>query len=222
MTVKNETVKVWDPLVRIGHWALVAGFTIAYLTGEEDTGLHVWAGYGVATLVGVRIAWGFLGGRYARFRSFLRPPGEIIAYLGGLASGSSRRYLGHNPAGGAMAVALLLALAATCLSGAMLYAIEDDAGPFSGLVRDSGAPQLPLSLVPEAFADRDGDEDREYGADSAGNHEAAEEFWEDVHEFAANLTLALVSAHVLGVLASSIAHRENLPLAMVTGRKRRP
>ncbi len=111
------TVKVWDPLVRAFHWSLVASFATAWASAEEWNDLHEWAGYAAAALVAFRLLWGLIGTRYARFAQFIRRPGTVAAYLRDIASGRERRYLGHNPAGGAMILALILCMAALCLTG---------------------------------------------------------------------------------------------------------
>ena len=68
----------------------------------------------------LRVVWGFLGPRYARFAQFVRSPDTVIAYLRAIKDGSERRYIGHNPAGGAMIVVLLVAIAGTAVSGWLL------------------------------------------------------------------------------------------------------
>jgi cytochrome b len=212
MSCRNDTVRVWDPLVRIGHWALVAAFFTAYFTEEELLTQHTWAGYVVAAVVLLRILWGFIGSEHARFRDFVRSPGETLRYLREIATNRATRFIGHNPAGGAMVVALLLCLGITIWSGLEIYAIEENAGPLAGLYSEGATvPELP-PLVTSAYASDNGhDNDRE----------SAEEFWEEIHEVFANLTLLLVLLHVAGVVVASISHRENLVKAMLTGRKPR-
>ncbi len=68
------TVRVWDVMVRGGHWLLVACFAIAFITGDEMLGLHIAAGYVVAAVVAARVVWGFIGPGYANFTSFVRGP----------------------------------------------------------------------------------------------------------------------------------------------------
>ncbi len=129
----HEEVKVWDPLVRVFHWSLVLAFLIAYLSGEHNEWLHLAAGYTVIGLVSLRVVWGFIGTRYARFSSFVRPWGEVRAYLKALSMMRPPHYLGHNPAGGAMVVALLFALLLTTASGMAAYGAESGQGPLAML-----------------------------------------------------------------------------------------
>jgi cytochrome b len=114
------TVKVWDPFVRIFHWSLASLFVLAYATGDEIERVHVAAGYAIAGLLAIRIVWGFVGPRHARFSNFVRPPREVLAYLRDVALLRAPRYIGHNPAGGAMIIALIVALASTCATGYMM------------------------------------------------------------------------------------------------------
>lgn len=134
---KPKMVRVWDPLVRLFHWSLAASFLVAFLTEDDLLVVHVWAGYIIFGLILVRLIWGFVGPRHARWSDFIKEPGEIMAYLKDVLRFSALRYLGHNPAGGAMVVALLVSLIATGLSGLAVYGAQELSGPlapmFSGL-----------------------------------------------------------------------------------------
>lgn len=114
------TVKVWDPFVRVFHWSLATFFLVAYATGDEVENLHIAAGYAIGGLVAARIIWGFIGPRHARFSNFVRPPKEVLAYLRDVALLRAPRYIGHNPAGGVMILALLAALMGTAITGYMM------------------------------------------------------------------------------------------------------
>ena len=208
-------IKVWDPFVRFFHWSLVAAFLVAYFVEPEDNTLavHVWAGYAVGGLVALRVIWGFVGSKHARFSDFLFGPFAAITYLFGLFGGRSKRYLGHSPAGAWMVFALLVGLSVTALSGLMLYGEEEKKGPFAGFFADAGTTAI---VIGAAHADEGPEEDE--AETPEGGSESSQ--FKDLHEVAVNLTLILALLHIGGVVLASIAHRENLARAMVTGRKR--
>jgi cytochrome b len=212
-TASDTQVKVWDPLVRFGHWALVLVFAIAYITGEEEGNaaeLHEWAGYIAGGIVVWRVLWGFFGPRHARFSDFVTGPRQAIAYLFGLIGGHTKRYIGHSPAGGVMVVALLIMVAGTVVTG--LLAEQGETGrPQPGVTVSAEATRGAPMLAGRSHEEREGHREHE--------HEN-ETLMGEAHELFANLTLLLVILHVLGVALASYVHRENLARAMVTGKKR--
>ncbi|WP_022704793.1 cytochrome b/b6 domain-containing protein [Pseudorhodobacter ferrugineus] len=115
----TKTVQVWDLGVRLFHWSLVAMVAAAYLT-EDFRKIHRYLGYAVLVLIGFRLIWGVTGSHHARFASFIPGPARLIAYLRDIVAGRERRYLGHNPAGAAMIVALLVTLGAVGATGYMM------------------------------------------------------------------------------------------------------
>ncbi|MDP3526013.1 MAG: cytochrome b/b6 domain-containing protein [Hoeflea sp.] len=119
-TPSPAMVAVWDPLVRVFHWSLVGLFAFAFLTGDEWQQPHELAGYAVAGLIAVRLVWGIFGSRHARFSSFVYGPSTIIGFVADTVRMKARRYLGHNPAGGLMVIALLLAITVISVSGWMM------------------------------------------------------------------------------------------------------
>ena len=221
MAVK-ERVKVWDIAVRIFHWSLAVLFTVSYLSGEDDSMLHIYSGYGVIGLIVFRFFWGFAGTKYARFSDFVHGPKVTIEYARSMLSGKPRHYLGHNPLGGWMVIALLLSLAGTGWSGLEAYGAEGQ-GPLAS--KQSLFIKSAFAHGNKKHEEKEREESQELTIghaekDGNGNGEnEGDEFWEETHEVFVNLTLLLVFLHITGVVVSSALHRENLIRAMITGYK---
>ena len=190
--MRMTEIKVWDPLIRTSHWLLATAVIIAWFV-DEPLWLHTWLGYIAIALVLVRIVWGFIGPDYARFASFVRGPRLTFGYFSDLIRFSSKRYLGHSPAGAVMMIALLVMVAVTAVTGMASLAATRGEGPLAGVITK---------------------------VERANTEEDQELLIEEIHETAANVTMVLVLLHIVGVALASFAHRENLVAAMITGRKR--
>lgn len=138
-TRKLHRVRLWDPFLRLFHWALVICVCAAWYLGEFGPGimtLHFYFGYAILALLAFRVVWGLFGAWPARFRDFLYGPGPFFGYLGGLAQRKPSHWPGHNPIGALSVFLLLGALVVQAVTG--LYTDPEDfinAGPLV-----SGAP----------------------------------------------------------------------------------
>jgi cytochrome b len=182
-------VLAWDLPTRLAKWALAVLVGLAFASKYYgDVGLvwHMWNGLAILILVVFRLLWGLVGGSTARFARFLASPGGALFYAVSVLRGRSPRYLGHNPLGGWMVLALLAIVAAQGVTG--LFTTDDIIvdGP---LVRVAG----------EGWIER------------------ASALHQDIYWW----LLALIALHVLANLAYSLFGKDNLVLAMLTGRKPR-
>lgn len=142
----GRSILVWDAPVRVFHWLLALSFLGAFVSAESERWrlLHVTLGYTVGALVVFRLLWGLFGTRYARFRSFVRGPRAVKAYLGSLLGGRAEHHTGHNPAGAWAIVGLLAGALLIVGSG---WAIYNDVG--GGWLEElhEGAANAMLALV---------------------------------------------------------------------------
>ncbi len=212
MEEKNNSIKVWDVFVRIFHWTLVGVMIGQYLTGDRFKNVHIKLGYFLICLVLARILWGFFGSKHARFSDFLYGPGAIIDYLKVLIKGRPKHYIGHNPAGGLMIIVMLFSLLVTAFTGLKTLGSRGQ-GPLA----DHG-----ISIVRLAYADKDEHDDDQHKYRKGREQKSKEhEFWEEIHEVMTGFMIFLIIVHISGVIVSSWVHKENLILAMITGRKKR-
>ena len=113
-------IKVWDPVVRVFHWSLVVAFAANALLIEDDSKLHIWVGYAIVVLVLIRILWGFVGTRYARFSSFPPSLSGATEQLTEIATGRHRVRPGHTPLGALMIYNLLFSMLAIGVTGYLM------------------------------------------------------------------------------------------------------
>jgi cytochrome b len=120
------TVAVWDVPVRVVHWTLVVLIVALIVTGKLGADWLEWHmrfGESLLALIAFRILWGFVGSRNARFATFVFSPARVARYARSIAQRAKETYVSHNPLGGWMVLALLVALLAQATAG--LFANDD-------------------------------------------------------------------------------------------------
>jgi cytochrome b len=120
VTGATQRIRVWDLPTRIFHWTLAVLVVFSFATGKIGGGWMAWhlkSGYAILALVLFRLAWGFVGSESARFARFLRGPRAALAYARDLLAGRHPAFAGHNPLGGWMVVAMLLAVLLQAATG---------------------------------------------------------------------------------------------------------
>ena len=110
-------VRVWDRVVRLLHWGLVLSLAVSWLGTFAIAGVHQPAGYVALALAMLRVLWGVAGSTHARFAQFVRGPRATWRYLTAVLQRRERRYVGHNPLGAWMILALLTSVGALALTG---------------------------------------------------------------------------------------------------------
>ncbi|MFH0262716.1 cytochrome b/b6 domain-containing protein [Vibrio barjaei] len=116
-----QKVKVWDLATRLYHWIQALVFAGLVFTGFSNQGPHIQLGLVLFTLLLWRVIWGFIGSESSRFRSFLKHPKTVVRY----AFGKAISYVGHNPLGAVMVVAMIGTLLIQCVTGMLLAGIFD-------------------------------------------------------------------------------------------------
>ncbi len=201
---KGQVLPSWDPLLRLAHWG-IAGVVLAnYAFTKEGGSVHIALGWAGMALLLLRLIWGFVGPREARFASFPPNPMAALRHLGGLLRGKAPQYPSHNPAGALMAYALWACLAVLMLTGLGMSGLS----PFAQADLEAAVAEGDWSVLVEEDGDAEGESP--YG-----------DVLEEVHEVAANLILILAVLHVAGVAVESRALRRNLLAPMLITRRGR-
>ena len=117
-------VRVWDPLVRLTHWTIAAAIVLNGALVDEESLAHVWIGYAALGVLALRLAWGVIGPKHARFSAFPPSIGGALNHVAEMLTGRAKPHLSHNPLGALMVYALWGLLAVVSLTG---VAMETDA-----------------------------------------------------------------------------------------------
>lgn len=227
---------VWDRSTRWFHWinviciiGLVAvGLVILNikLLGVSADGkillktVHVYIGYVFALNLLWRFVWGFMGNKYARWKSIL-PIGKgywrsVRDYVAGVKAGEPPLYLGHNPVAKLMVALLFLLLSTQAITGLILAGTDLYLPPFgheiAQWVAGPNADETTIAnLKPGSKENVD-----------AKSYSEMRDFRKPVintHVFVFYALLIAIALHIIAVVVTEVRERNGLVSAMFTGKK---
>lgn len=191
----------WDPVVKLTHWSVVLAVLANAVVTEEGSAAHIWVGYALAAILGLRLLWGLIGPAEARFSAFLPSPRRALAHLREIRRGTVTEHRSHNPLGALMVYAIWSCLLVIIGTGIAMAGLPDT----NGQLREPEAAYASGEAYEEA-------EERE-----GGEHE--EGAVTEVHEVAANLLYLLILLHIAGVVFETRRSGRKVVLAMVPGHR---
>lgn len=213
MTQDQTPAKRWDPLVKITHWGVAAVVVCNALIVGEGSIAHIWAGYTLAGLLALRLLWGVIGTRPARFASFPPSPSRALAHIRAIREGRHEEHGSHNPLGALMAYAIWACLGVIVASGIAM----------AGAPPTIDASTTPAQIISGEAEHKEYGEYREHGEDDdheeGGEEYEGEEVLEEVHEIAVNLLYLLILLHIGGVAFETARSSKRTITAMLPGGK---
>ena len=212
---ETKEIKVIDWQTRVLHWTnailitslilLILGYEGLEALGvaKEDRKiletLHAYAGHIFAVTFILRVIWGFVGNKYARFtdmipntKAKIKGIKDNIKWYAGGCKDKPPVSIGHNPLASLFYLALFVVLGLQIITGLALSGIEMDMMPG------------------KYFA----------GFFSHNTLESIEQFAEEIHEFGLIFISLFIVAHMVGHVSHYVHDKGASLKAMITGNKR--
>ncbi|MGD8175302.1 cytochrome b/b6 domain-containing protein [Marinimicrobium sp. ARAG 43.8] len=120
----RHSVTLWDPLIRVFHWSIAGIFVANYWLNEKGDDWHQWLGYTAAALIVLRVVWGFIGPRPARWSDFFPTPSRLKAHLAALLKGRDQHRMGHSALGALVMILMMLCFVGLATTGYMMEEID--------------------------------------------------------------------------------------------------
>lgn len=203
MTAIEAPPRRWDPIVRLTHWSIVAAILVNALVTEEGSGAHIWVGYALAAILGLRLIWGLVGPANARFTAFPPSLPRAIAHVRDIAAGRRRDHPSHNPLGALMVYAIWGTLGVVIASGIAMAGLP--ATPLTGFAPATTATTGVTASQGGESEEEEGDGEREEGSIA------------EIHEAAVYLLYGLILLHIAGVAFESRRSGRRIMMAMLPG-----
>lgn len=228
-----NTYSVWDKPSRLFHWInalLVLILTIVGLImlfkGEFGITelsakiglkrLHVYIGYAFTLNLLIRLVWGFIGNKYARFRHIMpnsRTLAELKDYQAKLNLGQQPQYLGHNPKGKLAVLAMMLLLVVIMLTGLFRAGTDIYYPPLGGTVQQYLAE---TNVNPDKLKPYDNEG---VNPEKAAALKPMKGLAGSMHVYSVYLLLLLIVLHIIAVIYTERRQQPGIISAMFSGKK---